>query len=64
MLLWWRLFKPKHHWLQRTRARHWDAYRRRFFEDFRIWPEEHARWVEKRHASNAKQRCLSAASAG
>jgi hypothetical protein len=64
MFLWWRLFrrlfKPKHHWLQRTRAQHWDVYRSIFFDEFGIWPEDHARWVEKRYVSNAKQRRLSA----
>jgi hypothetical protein len=68
MLLWWhlwsQLFKAKHRWLQRTRARHWDAYRRRFFDDFGIWPEEHALWVEKQHVSNTKARRFSAVSAG
>src|SRR6202140_1182214 len=63
MFLWWRLFrrlfKPKHHWLQRTKAQHGDAYRSVFFDEFGIWPEDHARWVEKRYVSDAKQRRLS-----
>ncbi len=49
------LFRTKHHWLQQTKAEHWEAYMTEFFREFGIWPEEHAKWCEAALRNTRKQ---------